>query len=379
MTTGGIYIHVPFCRSKCHYCSFYSVVSSDKLVELYFDNLVKEMNIAAKKFPLQASTLYFGGGTPSLLSSDQINRIIDVANDCFGLKKDAEITVEANPETVSLSNAQHWQQAGVNRVSIGVQATGQRLLNILGRRHSAQQADEAVNRVLQAGIKNINVDLMYGLPAQQPEDWEQTLQFCLDWPVTHISAYPLQVEENTRMKEMIDAGLVTINDDSIIEMMLMTPKILEKKGFRHYEISNFSQEGYICQHNLVYWQLVPYLGLGPAAASYYAGIRWSNDVDLDMWSKNIMDQRANIDYDSQKNEIRMAEFCFLSLRLLQNGISKAEFKNKFGLAVDSIYHQQLQELSMAGWIVDKGDRICLTEIAIPWANQIFMMFLPENE
>ena len=380
MINGGIYIHVPFCLSKCYYCNFYSVPVNDILIEDYYNSLVKEINTAANKYPLAAQTLYLGGGTPSILSTHILNKIIKLVTEKFNLAKKAEITLEVNPDTVTLQKAKQWQKIGINRVSMGFQSTNNKILQAIGRRHNKNQAITALNYLELAGINNINIDLMYGLPYQTINDWQSTLNCCSKFNITHLSAYPLQVEENTKLADKIDNNELKVADeDTIVEMMFMAKHYLEQQGFKHYEIANYALPGYQSKHNLGYWHYEPYLGFGPAAASFYDNIRWSNSASLKQYTKQIGDSCVNIDLDSNKREVQMAEYCFLSLRLLKDGLNKDQFKDKFNTNIEDVYGEKLLELVNKQLLLNTGNKYCLSTKAIPLANQVFIEFLPDCE
>lgn len=380
MIEGGIYVHVPFCKQKCAYCSFYSIESSQHLVDLYINNLIKEIDIAARQYPLHAQTLYIGGGTPSILTAAQIEYIVEYIRKYFHLSPTAEITVEANPDSLSLDKAQGLRDIGVNRISLGVQSTNDRLLAILGRLHTCQQARDAVKNLHDVGFSNINIDIMCGLPTQTLAEWEQTIRDVLELNTTHISVYPLQIEVGTKLAEQLDnQDLYVPEDDQIITMVMKAKNVLEQAGFAHYEIANYAIKGCSGKHNLQYWHLVPYIGFGPAAASYYNNVRWCNEADLSEWISNIGGNPTNVDEESTLLSTAMAEFAFLSLRLLKEGLLRNRFYDRFGVDVDMVYKSTIEELIDRGWLIDKGDRLILSTAAIPWANEVFMQFLPNND
>jgi len=271
----GIYIHVPFCAVKCPYCDFYSVRYNRQTVSAYTEAVCR--NLHTLPTDLHADTLYFGGGTPSLLSGDLIERIVQTAGESCMLSKDAEITLEANPLTVTDSALRAWRRAGINRLSLGVQSFQAEVLRQLGRKHTPEQAKAAVLRANAAGFANLSVDLMVGLAMQNPHCLAADLEKALALPLTHISAYMLKIEEHTPFYEDPPA---TLDADTQADRYLQMHNILTSRGFLHYEISNFARPGYESRHNCKYWRLHPYYGIGPAAHSCHGGKRFAVPRDL---------------------------------------------------------------------------------------------------
>ncbi len=272
----GIYIHVPFCAVKCPYCDFYSTRYSADAVRRYTDAVCR--NLRALPRSLQADTLYFGGGTPSLLQGDLLRRMIETAGESVLLAADAEITLEVNPLTASAVNLAAWRDAGINRLSLGVQSFQADVLNALGRKHQPQQAQEAVLRAADAGFRNLSVDLMLGLAMQSPEVLAADLEAAYSLPVTHISAYLLKIEPQTPFAE---AHPELPDDDTAADRWLQMHEILTAHGFTHYEISNFAKAGSESRHNCKYWRCEPYYGIGPAAHSFHDGKRFAVPRNLE--------------------------------------------------------------------------------------------------
>ena len=271
----GIYIHVPFCAVKCPYCDFYSVRYNRQTVSAYTEAVCR--NLHTLPADLHADTLYFGGGTPSLLSGDLIERIVQTAGESCMLSKDAEITLEANPLTVTDSALRAWRRAGINRLSLGVQSFQAEVLRQLGRKHTPEQAKAAVLRANAAGFANLSVDLMVGLAMQNPHSLAADLEKALALPLTHISAYILKIEEHT---PFYDTPPAVLDADAQADRYLQMHNILTSRGFLHYEISNFARPGYESRHNCKYWRLHPYYGIGPAAHSCHDGKRFAVPRDL---------------------------------------------------------------------------------------------------
>ena len=277
----GIYIHVPFCRSKCQYCDFYSLTSKDdKLMDSYIEATCKHIKEAGALAPgYQVDTIYFGGGTPSFFGADGMAMILSAIRRGFDVLHDAEITFEANPDSVSQKLLSRLRNEGFNRVSLGIQTDDDAILQKIGRPHTYAQAEQAVERIRKAGFNNLSVDLMYGLPGQTLESWEGTVRHVLKLAPDHISCYGLKVEERTPMYQYKDA--INLPDDDLqADMYLAAVEILRSKGYRQYEISNFARKGMISKHNMKYWTGGEYLGFGPDASSDFGGKRFTAVRDL---------------------------------------------------------------------------------------------------
>lgn len=278
----GLYVHVPFCRTRCVYCAFYSTTFGPNHQQKYVEAVALEMDRRRHEIDGVAQTVYLGGGTPSVLQSSALEQLFAAIHRCFSLSPDAEITIEANPDDVDTAFCRRVKALGVNRVSLGVQSFNDARLRFLRRRHDATGAVEAVNLLSENGIDNISVDLIFGLPGQSIEEWQSDVQTALSLPVTHLSAYSLMVEEGTPLQRMVERGEVADTDETLFEtMMNHLANAAEEAGFEHYEISNYARPGYRSRHNSSYWQGVPYLGFGPAAHSY-DGLRQrrANTADL---------------------------------------------------------------------------------------------------
>lgn len=271
----GLYIHIPFCKSRCIYCGFYSTIQLDMRQE-YVDAVCREMKIRCYK-DTDIHTIYLGGGTPSQLTNLQLKKLLDATHIYNKVSKDAEITIEVNPDDVSISFAEQLPHLGVNRVSMGIQTFNDERLHFLKRRHTAAQAIEAVRRLRQAGIQNISIDLMYGFPGETLEEWQQDIDTALALGVEHISAYCLMIEEGTPLHRM---GIESTDEETERQMYEMLMDRLRAAGYEHYEISNFARPDYRSRHNSSYWQDVPYIGLGAAAHSYDGRCRSWNVADI---------------------------------------------------------------------------------------------------
>ncbi len=326
----GIYIHVPFCRSKCRYCDFYSLTDADdRLMDSYLDAVCEHIRETGDLAPdYQVDTIYFGGGTPSFFGADGMAAILSIIRRSFDVTADAEITFEANPDSVTPRLLRRLRGEGFNRVSLGVQCDDDRILEEIGRPHNFDQAITAVERIRKAGFKNLSLDLIYGLPEQDLESWEKTLRNVISLAPEHISCYGLKVEEGTPLYACQD--MVNLPDDDMqADMYLAMVEILRTKGYRQYEISNFSRRGYESKHNLKYWTGGEYLGFGPDASSDFAGKRFSIIRDLQGYIDGI---RSGGQVLQNIQEVpareRAGEYLMLRLRTTQ-GISREEYEKQF--------------------------------------------------
>ncbi len=326
----GIYIHVPFCRSKCQYCDFYSIATKDdKLIDGYLDAVCDHIKEAGELAPgYQVDTVYFGGGTPSFFGADGLAVILTAIRRNFDVDNNAEITFEANPDSVSDRLLHRLRAEGFNRVSLGIQSDDNDMLKKLGRPHTYDQAVTAYQRIRKAGFRNVSVDLMYGLPGQDLQDWQETLDNVLRLLPEHVSCYAMKIEEGTpfyEYREMLNLP----DDDTQAEMYLTAVETLRSRGFRQYEISNFCRKGLISKHNMKYWTGGEYLGFGPGASSDFAGKRYTLKRDLQSYIAAIRDG-GDIMEDIQEIPMRERAGEYLMLRLRTSvGISAEEYEKMF--------------------------------------------------
>ena len=326
----GLYIHVPFCRSKCQYCDFYSMATKeDKLIDGYLDAVCDHIKEAGELAPnYKVDTIYFGGGTPSFFGADGLAVILTTIRRNFDVANDAEITFECNPDSVSDRLLHRLRAEGFNRVSLGIQSDDDEMLKKLGRPHTYGQAVTAFHRIRKAGFRNVSIDLMYGLPGQDIYDWQQTLDNVLRLLPEHVSCYALKVEEGTPFYEMKDA-LNLPDDDTVADMYLNAVETLRGRGYRQYEISNFCRKGQVSKHNMKYWTGGEYLGFGPSASSDFAGKRFTLKRDLLAYIAAIRDGG---DIMEEMEEIpireRAGEYLMLRLRTSQ-GIDQQEYEKMF--------------------------------------------------
>ena len=368
----GLYIHIPFCRTKCLYCDFCSFVSRDESEkEAYVNALLREIGVRSTRDYL-VDTVYFGGGTPSLLSISQIERILLAIRENFVLDTDVEITLECNPMT-HLDDGKEYFSAlhslGVNRLSLGIQSAVDEELKLIGRRHSIEEAKRTFFEARESGFDNISLDLMLGIPSQTPQSLEYSVNELLGLRAEHISIYSLQLEEGTplcRMRERYSLA----DDDTAAQMYERVVELMKNATYLHYEISNFALCGKESRHNSKYWRLDEYLGLGLSAHSDFDGKRLENTKDMAKY----------LDGDFMENEIRISEkereFEFLMLGLrTSKGISKAEFFERFGSDFDEKYGEKVSKFAKMGYFCEDGERVALNERGFEVSNAILSEIL----
>ena len=320
MNKSGIYLHIPFCKTKCIYCDFYSVTKRDDSIEKFVDCLIKEIKLNKKI--LQNSkfdTIFFGGGTPSVLTEKQVEKILSAINKYYNLDENIEITIECNPGEISYEKLKNFRQIGVNRLSIGFQSFNEKTLKFLGRLHSSDQSISTFNNARKAGFENINIDLIYDIPKQKLKDWKNDLFLGTSLEPEHISAYSLTVEKNTALHSMVKSKTVFMPSEELDKkMFLETISYLENKNFSHYEISNFSKKDKQCNHNLHYWRLDSYLAFGPGAHGFDGIKRWWNKKSIDYYIEKLENNFLPIESEeilSNKNSFN--ETIMNGLRLIE--------------------------------------------------------------
>ncbi|MFP4697884.1 MAG: radical SAM family heme chaperone HemW [Eubacteriales bacterium] len=372
----SIYIHIPFCIKKCYYCDFLSFPSTKNEQKYYVEALIKEINSTNKDVEYSVISIFIGGGTPSIISKELIKKIIQSIKDNYNVSNDVEITIEVNPGTVDKDKLETYKQIGINRLSIGLQSTDNELLSALGRIHNYEEFLDSYYMAKDAGFKNINIDLMFGLPNQNIIKWENTLDKIIKLNPTHISCYSLIVEGGTLLSDLFESGKLKELDEEIERQMYhLAISKLKKARFKQYEISNFSKEGYKCKHNLSYWIGREYLGIGLGASSYIKGVRYKNTEDIKYYIKNVLHlnkirENKNIIIKKQK----MEEYMFLGLRLTQ-GVSKKEFLKRFNMHIEEIYKNTIYDLKDNNLIKVSNDNISLTSKGIDLSNYVFTQFL----
>ena len=328
----GIYIHIPFCKAKCQYCDFYSVTCKDEaLMERYMRAICTHIAETAPQAPgYQVDTIYFGGGTPSYFGAEGLTTILNTVRKHFDVSPRAEITFEANPDSINDALLRQLRREGFNRVSLGIQCDDDNILHMLGRVHTYQQAVDAVYTIRRRGFRNLSVDLMFGLPGQILPNWEKTLQNVLSLAPEHISCYALKVEENTPLYESREFFNLA-NDDAQADMYLRCVDILKERGYRQYEISNFCRRGAISRHNMKYWTGGEYLGFGPDASSDFGGRRFRAVRDITTYIEQ-MEKGGQIMEEVQEisHRERAAEYLMMGLRTV-HGIDEAEYEERYRL------------------------------------------------
>ncbi len=367
----GLYIHVPFCRSRCHFCAFYLEIYRDDRAQSFLTALSREMQLHVAQQPLggrRLDSVYFGGGTPTALRTEDLCAILSAVRTNFGLTRDAEITIEAHPDTVAVEGLRALSAAGFNRISFGVQSLDEKELTQIGRPVLSDTTHKAVASARQAGFTNINLDLMYGLPGQTLDSWLGTVDHALALEPTHLSCYALTVENNTRLIVDIRRG-TRDNPEELLQnaMENEAARRLAGAGFHHYEISNYSRPGYTCRHNRLYWENGEYLGMGPSAQSYLAGDRFGNIDDLDAYE----DRLANgvlpiVDRESLGAERRRREAVVFGLRLI-DGVPTASLPIH---EEQRDWTEKVTRLIDDGYLETAGDRVKLTATGRRFADSI---------
>ncbi|OUQ79440.1 radical SAM family heme chaperone HemW [Flavonifractor sp. An100] len=345
----GIYIHIPFCRSKCDYCDFYSLAGREKEMDRYQKALLAHLNETAPLAQgILVDTIYFGGGTPSYYGEKRLRELLGAVQKLFQVEKGAEITLEANPDSVTLKGLKALRKAGFNRLSMGMQSASQEELNAIHRPHTARQVDEAVAAAKKARFKNLSLDLIYGLPGQTMDSWKATVEHALSLIPQHLSCYGLKVEEGTPLCARVAAGEQLPDDDLQADEYLWTVGRLARAGYPQYEISNFAKPGYESRHNLRYWLTQPYIGFGPGAHSDFGGRRYSFVRDLDAYIDGVLNGGSIIDNEELiPRRERCGEYLMLRLRTAR-GIEEWEYRSDYFMDFAPL-EQRLMEFQVQGW------------------------------
>ena len=379
----GIYVHIPFCAKKCDYCDFYSLASSEDEKKAYIEALKREIREASKKVSdeYRVYTIYFGGGTPSIIKAYYIKEILDEIRSGFKLYEDGffpEITIECNPKTVDMEKLLVYKEAGINRISLGLQSTDDDELRLLGRIHTYEDFLDSYDMVRKSCFTNVNIDLMSAIPKQKITTYERSLDELIKLNPEHISSYSLIIEEGTNFYKKYSENAPLVMDlpseDEDRAMYELTSFRLAEAGYKRYEISNYAKDGYFSRHNTSYWERVPYLGFGVGASSLFEGERYDNVANLKEYIKNagISDVRQNITKLSLKDE--MSEFMFLGLRLI-DGISKQAFTKKFTFTVEEIFGDVVKKHINNELLIDNGDFLKLSDRGLDISNYVLSDFL----
>lgn len=376
----GIYLHIPFCVRKCAYCDFVSFAEGG-VPEAYVDALLSEIDLVSRggEYPAVFDTVFFGGGTPSLLTGEQMNRIMLALNERFPIRQDAECSMECNPGTVSPEKLAAYATAGINRLSIGLQSTRDALLQSIGRIHSFAQFLETYESARQAGFSNINVDVMHGLPGQTLSQYLDSLKTVCDLGVQHVSSYSLIVEEHTPIFARVESGETVLPDEDLVaDMQDAGIDFLESRGYHRYEISNFAQSGFECRHNLNYWQNGEYLGLGIAAHGAVRQHRWTRFANVDTLDEYYRllarGKRPLAETIRLYPADEMFECIMLGLRLTQ-GIDRAAFRARFGLDVAEAYPDGFERLRKRDWLIETDAFMALNRRGLDLQNEALGFFM----
>ena len=397
-----IYLHIPFCRSRCPYCAFTSWASREAQMPAYVAALEREIACAASWWARQGGppveSVFLGGGTPSCLPPAMLERVLKVLRRDFALAADCEITLEANPGDVSAERASAWRRMGFNRISIGAQAADEKMLRWLGRRHDWARVQRAVQEARAAGFSNLNLDLIYGLPGLTLDAWRRTLQAALELGPDHLSLYPLSIEEGTPLARCVAEGRVPpAAEEAVAEQYELACELLAAHGLRHYEISNWAKDrrprgpvkpaplpDFACRHNVAVWRNQTYFGLGAGAHGYLAGWRYANPADLGAYLRAVEGLRPesglfSLAAWSRRVDRReaMENSLLLRLRLLEAGVSPAEFAARHGVSLAAALGPRLQELLQAGWLEMTEDALRLRPKAWLVANRVLGELLTE--
>jgi len=391
----SVYLHIPFCTHRCSYCDFNTYAGLEYLITDYVGALCREIEILGETLPdsyrNKVHTIYFGGGTPSLLSPEQIKAVLTSLKQEFGFEADLEISLEANPGTLNLAKVQAYKDLGINRLSIGFQTANERELKLLGRIHTLEDVFKSVKIARLAGIRNLNLDLIYGLPGQTLADWENSLQVALALEVEHLSLYNLTIEEGTLMDEWIRRGDFAYPDsDFAADCYELSRELLAKAGYVHYEISNWAkptENGQnFCRHNLQYWNNRDYVGIGAGAHSFVSGFRLSNVMHPAHYIQKMNAPFRNafpftpatVYAHRVDGEEEMRDTVLLGLRLIQDGVGEEDFYQRFGKRLTDVFPGEIARLlrkELVEWIETDQPRLRLTRFGQLLGNQAFVEFV----
>ena len=388
-----VYIHIPFCVRKCNYCDFLSMPSDEEMRAHYVKALLREIRCYGAIIRETVSSVYFGGGTPSVLPAEALVEILNAVRAHFTVEKNCEITVEVNPATIELNGLRTLKEGGVNRLSIGVQSADDAELRLLGRIHTFKDAQKTVENARKVEINNLNLDLISSLPEQTLEKYEHNLKEILALKPEHISSYSLILEEGTPFYEYyVNHKDLLPSEETDRKMYYMTRELLQKEGYLRYEISNYAKPGYESKHNSGYWRRTPYLGLGLGASSMLHHTRWKNTTGLKEYLQIFGENGGALNpaagWENEKlrgsfeewtpltKQDEMAEYFFLGLRM-SAGVSVRKFEKEFGESLDTVYGAQIEKLIKEGLLVreDAKDRICLTDFGMDVSNYVFEKFI----
>lgn len=383
-----LYIHIPFCVKKCDYCDFLSFPSNPETREYYVNALCSEIELKAKKLSdRKVTSIYIGGGTPSTLESKLIIKIMNTLDNTFSISRDAEVTIEYNPGTVSKDSLSVYKSYGINRLSIGLQSANDEELKTLGRIHDYDSFVRTLDSLMKAGFTNYNVDIMYGLPNQTLDSLSKTLKAVTMFRPKHISAYSLIIEEDTAfydrykddyLNQCLAKKTKYLPEENVLcEMTDYVNAFLKGRGYEQYEVSNYARAGYECRHNIGYWKRTPYIGFGLGAASLYEEVRYKNITNLDTYIKNYSLANPAIEYEEQETlsaKESMSEFMILGLRM-NEGVSFDDFYNAYRMSLENVYGSQIESLINQELLINDGNRIKPTRRGLELQNTIAREFI----
>jgi oxygen-independent coproporphyrinogen-3 oxidase len=359
-TPAGLYIHIPFCQKKCPYCDFYSITDAS-MQQVFVDALLLEMRMTGD-LPLEFDTVYFGGGTPSVLAAAAVDQILQTVRSTYHILTEPEITLEINPGTVTPAQLREYRQSGINRLNIGVQSFREQNLEFLGRLHTVQEARQAIEWARHAGFENVGLDLIYGLPDQTQNSWRRDLETAAAYVPEHLACYTLTFESGTPLEKQLREGRIAAPDDERVgELMIFTANFLADRDYARYEVSNYSRGRNLrSRHNSKYWSFAPYLGLGPSAHSFIEPERFWNIADVATYVRRLKDDCLPVDSrETLDREQMMLESVYLGLRTI-DGIDVAKFEEKFGVHFNQILGEVTAEFEDKGWLKMADTRCVLT-------------------
>lgn len=367
----SLYLHIPFCIKRCSYCDFVTHTdNSNALIEEYVNRLCNEIE-SYKPENLEINTIFFGGGTPSVLKIEYMERIFNSINNSFN-NKSIETTIEINPVNLNRSNLKKYRDLGINRLSMGVQTFDEELLKKINRNHAVNDIYKTYYAAREAGFDNYNLDLIFGLPYQTFEIWQDTLKKAMELNPEHISLYCLDLHDNTPLFTEVEAGITKLpQEEETIKMFEYAKEFLDNNGFTHYEISNWSKTDKQAKHNLAYWKNDDYIGVGVSAASYHNKARYTNTPDINQYLR--IDNTRDYQTQNQKEEIE--ETVFMGLRLLEEGLNKKDFFNRFNVSFNDYYLDEIKDLKAKKLITENNDIVKIDKNAIFVSNEIFEAFI----
>lgn len=378
----SIYIHIPFCTTKCTYCAFNTYTNQESLIQPFTEAVARELRMMGERAPeTPVHTIFFGGGTPSLLTPEQLGFILAAVRESFGLQNGAEISLEANPNDISREYLTALRGIGINRLSIGMQSAIPSELAMFARRHDNDAVARAMSAARAAGFDNVNLDLIYGIPHQTLDNWETSLRQMLALQPDHVSLYALGLEDGTPMKNWVERGRLPMPDDDLAaDMYELATRWLADAGFIQYEISNWARPGHECRHNLQYWYNLPYIGVGPGAHGFAGGVRYSTILNPQRYIKALQGESgapafpltpATAESTVLDRDGEIAETLIMTLRLTQQGVERATFARRFGADLLDVHGEEIERFRRLGLLDVDDERVRLTERGRLLSNIVF--------